>query len=283
MTKIISFLVVLCAFFSCAHAQEKTIRLQDEFEKILDESVSYNRDLISSLQKIKDKKTAEQAIPVFISLNQKAYQVHKNSKEFKETLKKNNINLEEIKNYQLIMSRYRLLVLPQIYQVIEARDRLNKNDWYGLEPEVKNKVQQLIYIAHSYNDPDVKHKDTIHRLHELIQKSEKEAHSIIDIFKLISNKESADQQSDVIHRLFDDLYKNLIIINMYILDDYEGSKNEILYIHNTFLVINEEFDIEISRLMGSDYYESLSLEKYIRSIGYPIMRINIPSVNTSEI
>lgn len=277
MTKITSLLVVLCYFLSCVAAQEKTIRLQSEFEKILNESVSYNRDLIQSFQAIKDKKTAEQEIPTLISLNQQAGQIRKKSKEFMETLQENNISTENSKNYESIMSRYRLMVLPQLYQIIEERDRLDKNNWYGLCSEVKHKIQKTIYIAHSYRNPELKHRDTIHVLGELAEKSEKEAHKIISTLALISDKKSADEQVHTVSHLFGDIYKTLIVINMYIFDDCEGSKGELKNLNNIFLTLNEEIDMEISRLRDADYYESTALKKYIRSIGYPIMSINIPA------
>ncbi|MEG1938900.1 MAG: hypothetical protein RR138_07425, partial [Akkermansia sp.] len=107
--------------------------------------------------------------------------------------------------------------------------------------------------------------------------SEKEAHKIISTLALISDKKSADEQVHTVSHLFCDIYKTLIVINMYIFDDYEGSKGELKNLNNIFLTLNEEIDMEISRLQDADYYESTALKKYIRSIGYPIMSINIPA------
>ncbi len=268
MTRIILFFV--CFFTSFTIAETKIEQLQSEFKEILNNSISYNNEVLESLRKIKDKESDKKESSSFVSLSKKSAELVNQSLDFTKKLKNEKIIPLDFPDYKNLMSAYRFRLLPQIYQEYEEKYRLDNNcDFHVTLPY----IQLIIY---TYKKDEFRHEDTIYRLKELKNQAVKESDEILKNLKLITHTESANNQCKKISDLFNQVEHTLMLINMYVYDDPEGSLNELASFMETFLSINESLGDEIDRVTEHNYFNSDELKKFILSIGYPIMHIRLP-------
>ncbi len=274
MTKLILiFVIVFSAFSLWADNQDTVTAASEKMENALQESIDYNRSLILSLQRMHDKKSAEDGIKDLEDTHLKWKEAMQKTKEFVDYLKENDLSGKDLHNFRSIMSRYRLQTLIQLDQLLREKDRLVENDGYGCLDELKQRVGSMAYIAHGLKNKELKNQDTRDRITEYTEKTVKTANALLDRLERISDPETARLYAAQLPSLLKELQADNDIMNLYLYDDFEGGKQLLPSLSREFYAINSRLVDEIERIRQSDFYHDSSLQKFVVALGFPILRL----------
>lgn len=273
---ILMSLVVFSFSFLSANTQQSAVSIPNATKMLkstLQDSIHYNQIVIDSMQRVHNPESMEKEISNFRLLRQKWEQEMIKSRDFIDYLKQSNLSTEQIPDYYTIMSQYRLKSLKQISTIMHEKDRLDTNCFYGISDKKKQDIGYIAYIAHRFKNKILENQDTLDRIGEYTLKTKKIANAFLNRLRLITNTATAKQYTPELPNLLKNLHENNEIINLYLNDDFDGVKEIAPSLINEFYCTNSDFVDEIERIKQNNYYNDSSLQEFIISLGYPLIRV----------
>lgn len=270
MKKLVYLIISILTSLSI-EAQENIQHAENLLRSTLQKSIEYNHTLIHSLAQMRDKESAEKEgnLSTLMKKKKEALQA---AAECATYLKQQKLTAEELANYPLTMSQYRLKTALQLDRIFRERKRLKEEDWFGsLHGTTRQTIENLGYIRHNYRNAELKHQDTEQRINEYFKKSENLALDILSVLHQITSTESAKKYEHDLRRMFQDLDESVSILNVYRLDGAEANIKVRPEIYKEFYNLNIRISKEINRIKQSNDGDLSNLKDFIISLPQPVL------------